>query len=107
MSLDIKLGCLTLHLDDNNWLKGNVDDKKSNILRFLGGEDQGETPGGSVGDNSQNQAAQLNIGEEQKRAEEQKSMGPPPINMGKRALLRIMGPSRRQVQIDHEEELKA
>lgn len=34
-------------------------------------------------------------------------MGPPPINMGKRALLRIMGPSRRQVQIDHEEELKA
>jgi len=39
MSLDIKLGCLTLHLDDNNWLKGNVDDKKSNILRYIGGEE--------------------------------------------------------------------
>ena len=36
MSVDIKLGCLTLHLEDSNWLKGLVDDIKSNVLRKLG-----------------------------------------------------------------------
>ncbi len=46
MSLDIKLGCLTLHLEDNNWFKGLVDDKKSNVLYKLRGGDFEETPDG-------------------------------------------------------------
>ena len=39
MQIDIKLGCLTMHLEDSNWLKGMVDDIKSNVLRKLGGGD--------------------------------------------------------------------
>ena len=32
-----------MHLEDNNWLKGTVDDKISNVLRKIGGENL-ETP---------------------------------------------------------------
>ena len=48
MSVDIKLGSLTMHLEDSNWLKGNVDDIKSNILRKIGSNglaDNAGTPG--------------------------------------------------------------
>ena len=46
MSLDIKLGCLTMTLDDNSWHKGLVDAKQSNVLAKLRGEDFEETPDG-------------------------------------------------------------
>jgi len=31
MALDIGLGCLTLHMEQRDWLKGIVDDKRSDI----------------------------------------------------------------------------
>ena len=57
MSLDIKLGCLTLHLEDNNWFKGMVDDKKSNVLQKLRGGEFEETPKGGRDDKRPSQAA--------------------------------------------------
>ena len=44
MSTDIKLGALTLHLEDTSWLKGVVDDNASNILnRMMGIGEEGTT----------------------------------------------------------------
>ena len=32
MNCDIKLGCLTLHLEDQSWNRGNVSDKESDVI---------------------------------------------------------------------------
>ena len=114
MSVDIKLGCLTLHLEDSNWLKGLVDDIKSNVLRKLGGDAiaNSGTPGLPVS-NGQHliQAAagiQLEPQEEDKKEDEEGKVQhvAPPINLGKRVLFKIMGPQRRQIQEDSDQELK-
>lgn len=57
MTCDVKLGCLTMHLEDSNWLKGNVDDKKSNILRKIGGMVQSTPNVPAAINGSSNQAA--------------------------------------------------
>ena len=44
MSTDIKLGALSLHLEDTSWLKGAVDDNASHILnRMMGIGEEGTT----------------------------------------------------------------
>ena len=44
MSTDIKLGALSLHLEDTSWLKGVVDDNASNIYnRMMGIGEEGTT----------------------------------------------------------------
>lgn len=84
MSLDIKLGCLTLHMEDTNWLKGVVDDKKSNITRKIGGLIM---DGGTPNVQSAQQQALI---EEEKAEEGQQPIVP--VNLGQRVLLKIMGP---------------
>eukprot|EP00353_Schmidingerella_taraikaensis_P014724 CAMPEP_0185572254 /NCGR_PEP_ID=MMETSP0434-20130131/4209_1 /TAXON_ID=626734 ORGANISM="Favella taraikaensis, Strain Fe Narragansett Bay" /NCGR_SAMPLE_ID=MMETSP0434 /ASSEMBLY_ACC=CAM_ASM_000379 /LENGTH=194 /DNA_ID=CAMNT_0028188051 /DNA_START=1181 /DNA_END=1766 /DNA_ORIENTATION=+ len=103
MSLDIGLGALSLHLEAANWLKGVVDDKKSNVMHFAG-YDSGDTPGGGdlagIGPiNRSMEAARDGVIEEEKKAEEGKK-DVNLINMGKRAVMRLMGPQRRQMQED-------
>ena len=45
--------------------------------------------------------------EDKKEDEEGKVQNiPPPINLGKRVLFKIMGPQRRQIQEDSDQELK-
>ena len=37
MSLDIKLGSLTVNMEEDKWLKGMVDQNKSNVISHLDG----------------------------------------------------------------------
>ena len=89
-----------MHLEDNYWLKGMVDDKVSNVLRKIGGEKQ-ETPDlpiPGIKDNAP--LPNLNIAaaaQQEQQPEDQKedeglSKAVVPINLGKRALFKIMGP---------------
>jgi hypothetical protein len=71
MSLDIKLGSLTLTLEEGNFAKGIVDEEKSNALRLLMRED---TPGSAV----EEPAAADGIREESKEDLKPPNM----INMG-------------------------
>ena len=38
MSLDIGLGCLTMHMESTNWHKGLANDEKSDVIRLMGGD---------------------------------------------------------------------
>ena len=35
MSVDIKLGSLTIHMEDTNWAKGQVDRHKSDVVQLM------------------------------------------------------------------------
>mmetsp|Transcript_6574 Transcript_6574/g.7877 ORF Transcript_6574/g.7877 Transcript_6574/m.7877 type:complete len:80 (-) Transcript_6574:849-1088(-) len=77
--------------------------KKSNVMH-LAGYDSGDTPGGGdltgIGSiNRSIEAARDGVIEEEKKAEEGKK-DVNLINMGKRAVMRLMGPQRRQMQED-------
>ena len=101
MQLDIGLGCLTMHMENRDWLKGLVDDSQSDVFAKISGEN--ETPGrGSLVPNQRPMAAAAAQEEEKKeevKEEEKKEDDDviPKINMGKRAGIRLTGIYRRML----------
>lgn len=87
-------------MEEDKWLKGVVDDKKSDIFRVVDGI---TVVAPRQGKENLKQAAAASSQEEQK---DEEVRGIIPINLGKRVFLRIMGPLRRQLQLEIDEKLK-
>ena len=98
--------CLTLNLEDSSWNRGDVDPVESDVILKMTKYANGATPGADkvskVESIQQPQDAMGAAADSSKREEQKASAASRKINMGQRVLFKVMGPSRRQMEIDQE-----
>jgi hypothetical protein len=97
MSLDIKLGSLTVNMEEDKWFKGNVNEKKANFMAASYDQGEGTPRHDPPVNNSNPRGNQAASAREEEKKEESKL---DELNMGQKALYKIMGACRRRFQTE-------
>ena len=91
MSVDIKLGSLTIHLEDSNWMRGWVDNKKSNLIKLMNDEPE---PKMDVTGKEESKK------DEEEEKKEKKDVRVEEINLGRQLLHKVMHATKKVLSQD-------